>query len=290
MNPLIRDTLLVLVVAACVPARGAHAQGMAAATRAASPDPAAEIARLRALVDSFEERLSKLEKERLEILEDEGAEAARRAAEEAKATRVEQRLASLEKAQQSQKPTDVTREAPDPDDRPLTVTAPFVVKDRAGKVIMVVQEGAGQGEVPGGSRGLYIYGVNQSGSALAHVGAMPDADTGRVYVAHEGSHRPDVIMAYHDGGPLLALNGSGTGKVAMLDRSGIAFFNSSGNPVTEMRSKDGRGLLLINGPDGSHMVEAGSLAAGKGYVLANPWQPKTDLSGDPSVLMGGKKP
>jgi len=54
--------------------------------------------------------------------------------------------------------------------------------------------------------------------------------------------------------------------------------------------KDGRGLFFLNSAAGAHMVEAGSLASGKGYVLANPYTTSVDPHGDPSVLKGGGKP
>ncbi len=284
-----RRPLLGFALFAAVAVAPVHAQGLAAQARIEPPDSTEEISRLRLQVETLEHRVAELERQRLELLKDKAAEAAERAADQATAAAVEQRLASLEKAQQAAKSAGEKGKPPADGEEPLTVVAPFVVKDRHGKVIMVVQEGGGKGEVPGGSRGLYIYGLDQSGGALAHVGAMSDEEVGRIYVTHGGARRPDIVMAY-DAGPVLVLNTGTSGRVATLDKHGFVYFNPSGHPAAEVRSKDGRGLLLLNGPDGSHMVEAGSLASGKGYVLVNPWQSRTDLAGDPSVLMGGKAP
>ena len=56
-----------------------------------------------------------------------------------------------------------------------------------------------------------------------------------------------------------------------------------------MNGSNGRGYLELNDAGGSKMVEAGSLATGKGYVLVTPWTASVTPGGDPSVLRGGKK-
>src|SRR5262245_44934253 len=78
------------------------AQGVTATARPPSPNSADDARRLRATIDDLIQRVQELEKQRLEILKDKEAEAAERRAEEAKSARLEQRLASLEKAMQAE--------------------------------------------------------------------------------------------------------------------------------------------------------------------------------------------
>lgn len=291
--PAMKRIFLVALLIAALPSpplRPATAQSTSTGMQAVPQDAIAQLRRLRVQINEMSDRIRELEKQRLEFLKDKAAEAADEIAKEAKSARVEQRLASLEKALAGEKSSaaDGKKSAPAEFEQPMTVTAPFVVKDRAGKAIMVVQEGAKSKAAPGGSRGLYIYGLNQS-DASAHVGTESD-DVGRIYVAHTGAPRPDVILSYDAAtGPLVRLNApTSNGRIAQLDKRGFSYYGGTDHPLVELRAKDGRGLLLLNGADGGNKVEAGSLASGKGYVLVHPWQARTGLAGNPSVLMGGK--
>lgn len=98
-------------------------------------------------------------------------------------------------------------------------------------------------------------------------------------------------MGYFGSGPGFYMHAStGTGEIATISKSGFALYNGGPAPVAELTSKDGGGRFFLNNASGAHMVEAGSLASGKGYVLANPFKASTALTGDPSVLKGGGKP
>jgi hypothetical protein len=267
----------------------AWAQGVSATARPAANDATEEVRQLRAALAELTQRVQELEKQRSEILKDKAAETAEKDAEEKRAARVEQRLASLEAARPAAGETSGKPEAAT--SQPLTVTAPFVVQDSNGKAILVVQEdpspklGSPVRPLPGGNRGLYIYGPDQS-AAIAHVGAINGG--GRLYVARPDAKRPGIVVVSTNEDQYIAVNNdNATGQYVKLGRDGLGIFNSSGYAIGEIRSKEGRGLLLVNGADGSHMIEAGSLVNGKGYVLAQPWQNSTTPAGDPSVLMGG---
>jgi hypothetical protein len=76
--------------------------------------------------------------------------------------------------------------------------------------------------------------------------------------------------------------------VAKVSKQGIFHYNSAETAVAYLTSKDQKGILELTDASGTKMVEAGSLASGKGYVLVNPYHASVAPGGDPSVLMGGR--
>ena len=169
----------------------------------------------------------------------------------------------------------------------MTVVAPFVVKDRAGKTIMVVQEAGADASGGVGSRGIYVYSGAAGAVAVAHMGVNADVESGRVYIAHPGASRPDIVLGYVQTGPEVLVHAPGGGEIARISKNGFALYDSGPTVIAELTPKNGGGRFFLNSATGAHMVEAGSLPSGKGYVLANPYKPSTALTGDPSVLKGG---
>src|SRR5204862_8254253 len=92
-------------------------------------------------------------------------------------------------------------------DNVTTVTAPFVVVDDNGKVVMRVQ-GEGTGDL---SRGIYVYGPKDS-HPMAHVGIITSDGSGRLWASHAGATRPAIQV----------LGGGGD------DPAQIAVFNAQG--------------------------------------------------------------
>jgi hypothetical protein len=244
---------------------------------------------LRVRLDALERKLAEFEKDRLEAVRDIRVESEVKALDDAKAARLEQRVAILEKARKEDKtPPRGADPAESVDERSMTVVAPFVVKDRAGKTIMVVQDAGDDASGGAGSRGLYIYGRTAGTVAVAHVGVANDNDAGRIFTARPAGTRPDIVMGYFGGGPVFYMHTpTATGEIATISKNGFALYGGGAAPAAELTTKDGGGRFFLNNATGAHMVEAGSLASGKGYVLANPFKPSTALTGDPSVLRGG---
>jgi hypothetical protein len=158
------------------------------------------------------------------------------------------------------------------------IVAPFVVVDRAGKVVMrVTDEGGGL------SRGIYLYNKNEV--VASHLGVSSDG-SGRVYVTQNGA-LPMAMMAISGNGPIFRL-GAGTQKAVEIDKSSMVFYTDGGSPLSLFGTKDrGKGYMELNNSGGSKMVEAGMLNAGVGYVMANPSRSSVGVNGNPSVLMGG---
>jgi hypothetical protein len=158
------------------------------------------------------------------------------------------------------------------------IVAPFVVVDRAGKVVMRVSDEGG-----GLSRGVYFYNKNEA--VVSHMGATPDG-SGRVYVTMNGA-LPMAMMAISGDGPIFRL-GAGTQKAVEIDKSSMVFYSDGGSPLSLFGTKArGKGYMELNNSGGSKMVEAGMLNAGVGYVMANPSRSSVSINGNPSVLMGG---
>jgi hypothetical protein len=162
----------------------------------------------------------------------------------------------------------------------VTFTAPFVVVDRAGKPLMRVQEDADGGF----SRGIYLYDSN--GSSVAHMGVMQGG--GRVYVSKPGVLPAAMMAAETADGPMLGLAVNAK-YLVKIHKQSLVYYNDAQTVIASFGSKDrGKGYLELNDSGGNKMVEAGSLADHKGYVLASPYETRGGVLGDPSVLKGGR--
>ena len=170
MNPLLQlnvgrsvSAVGCVVLLAWFSATAGSTQGISAGASTAKPTAAPDINALRQQVLALEQRLAKLEKEQLEQFKLDDA------SDEARARKLEQRLAALEKGG---KPESAGTKPGADAHAANTVTAPFTVVDSAGKVLMRVTEAA-----EGFSRGMYIY--DTTVRAVAHVGVLGSDDGGR---------------------------------------------------------------------------------------------------------------
>ena len=253
--------------------------GFGALATAQVPPSVAEqqqLALLRQQVSLLEKRVTELEKIKGSVARvDESAQAAK----ESTGTKaLEQRLASLEQAQ-------ATKEAALGPDKATIVTAPFVVVDRGGKVVMRVQAGD-----PGkDSRGIFVYGT-ASDLPLAHLGVLSKAGVGRFYVTTAKPGRPQIqAIAETDTPAVVAVNRADGNGYNSLEPQGLMIRNDEGRLIGSITSQTGTGYLELSDSSGKAMLEAGTTTSQKGYVKVNPYRASTSPQGDPSVLIGGKK-
>ncbi len=122
------------------------------------------VDRLQQQVAALEKRVAELEKKSVLAVRDQSDA-------DASAKKLEQRLANLEKQQENARPDKTANQNHTEADKYLTVTAPFLVVDSAGKPLMRV----GDAEETF-SRGIYVY--NKSGSTVAHLGVMQTIEDG----------------------------------------------------------------------------------------------------------------
>jgi hypothetical protein len=253
-------------------ARVVNTQGISASANPPKPNTVADINALRQQVVALERRVVELEKKKVELAKEESDD-------EARVKKLEQRLASLEKTPENRNAS--TKAETGGPEAFTTVTAPFVVVDRAGKPLMRVHE-----EEEGFSRGIYIY--NGDAKVVAHVGAMGDGG-GRIYVTRPAALPMALMAAPVDGSASFELSANGK-KSLVIDKQSLVYYNDAHTPIAVFGSKDrSKGYLELNDSAGAKMVEAGSLATHKGYVLASPYQASVSPQGDPSVLKGGGK-
>lgn len=255
--------------------------GFGALATAQVPPSGAEqqqLALLRQQVSVLEKRVTELEKSKGSAARvDESAQAAK---EGAGTKALEQRLAALEQAQ-------ATKAAAFGPDKATIVTAPFVVADRGGKVVMRVQEGDSAGKE---SRGIYVYGAG-SDLPLAHLGVLVKEGAGRLYVTNAKAGRPQIQAIAETDTPaaVVVFRADGKNGYNSLEQQGLMIRNGEGQAIGSITSQSGTGYLALNDSSGNTMMDAGTLKSQKGYVRVNPYRASTSPQGDPSVLMGGKK-
>jgi hypothetical protein len=253
--------------------------GFAACATAQVPPSGAEqqqLALLRQQVSVLEKRVTELERTKGSATKvDESAQAAK----DSSGTKaLEQRLAALEQAQ-------AKKEATLGPDKATIVTAPFVVVDRGGKVVMRVQ-----GEFTDkASRGVYVYGAG-SDIAVGHLG-LTKGGAGRLYVTSTKAPRPQIqaIAEESDTAATVAVFRADGNGFNSLEQQGLMIRNGEGKAIGTITSQSGTGYLALSDSGGNTMMDAGTLKSQKGYVRVNPYRASTSPQGDPSVLMGGKK-
>jgi hypothetical protein len=296
MNPVFIQTLQrTLVGAAAVsmlamfaPPTG-NTQGIKATATTATPKGAVDPYTLQKQLQALEKRVLELEKEALETADDAADSDAAAAIVDQRlrdgdvaVKQLTARLASVEKNASDDK-SDAGKGNKDgaDDDKPMTVTAPFLVVDEDGKPLLRVGEDDGSF-----SRGLYVF--NDKGASVAHMGARLDG-LGRVYVSKPNTTPTAVLSAQPEGGALLLGNGS-SDLVVLLNIRSLSFMSDSKATLALFGTKDrAKGYLELNDSSGTKMVEAGMLNNNKGYVLASPYRATVDPHGDPSVLKGAGK-
>lgn len=270
-----------IALLALLPLGTASSQGISATAAVTKPKAGMDVNTLQKQMQALEQRILELEKDALdEINDDSEAEAAatrlekRLASSEASARNLERRLAGLENGADSAGTTGGDN------DKPMTVTAPFLVVDRAGKPLMRVGEAEDSF-----SRGMYVF--NANGRSVAHVGVASDGN-GRLYAATPGGIPAAQIGAEAEGGIVLISNTSA--QAVMLNKEALHFFGDSKAQVAVFGTKNrAKGYLELNDSAGNKMVEAGMLNSQKGYVMASPYRATVDPRGDPSVIRGAGK-
>ncbi len=165
------------------------------------------------------------------------------------------------------------------DGRPMSV-AVFAENDK--ELVSLRTEADGGSVQVMNLNGTAVGGLlgGESGGKMALTG--PDGGTSAVSILVDGTGGK-VRVFPQAGGPAQA--------ELTADDSGGSFttYNSAGSSTTHLGTKGSKGYFEISDSAGSIMVEAGSLASHKGYVMATPWRPSPDVRGDPSVLKGGGK-
>ncbi len=206
-------------------------------------------------LDELERRVAELEKEKLAMME--------RANDDAAAKRLlEQRLASIERAQRDQSAANQSAGSR-PGSAASTVMAPFVVRDARGKSILEVVR------TPEGRAEMRLIDVNGNGRVQLV------ADAGRAYVQAVGKGGAAVLAIYPAGMPVVQVN------------------NSTNVPVAELKSVDlGYGQLTLANSEGNILMLAGE-AGGVGSLKMGPGGNGAAVTlgnaGKPASALVGKK-
>jgi hypothetical protein len=238
----------------------AHAQTAKPAT-----DP--QLNQLRQQVATLERRIVELEKVKGGVLQ--GATIT----DAARAKTLEERLASLERAQESKNAESNKAGA-------QTVRAPFVVVDENSKTLFRVDVAPGSNRARvavGDPAGMHVHlGPNFEGGAT--VAIMNNATDGNLYL--EGSVKNSYIGIKNK----QRLIDLGTDT----DRAVMRILNGSGKPVITLRGEN-NGIFELGNEAGETRVSAGILSAGTGSVRAGPGSAPTGPGIPPSQIVGWKK-
>ena len=139
-------------------------------------------------------------------------------------------------------------------DAPLTVTAPFIVLDKKGKVILNVEGDAGAGaDLILGGQGTAAIRL----STAAHVGAVSVAAEGEPEVRLVSSDSDAGVEVVTSGGA--KLNSSQLSRIAFLGRSDdaddavavVTVNNATGEPVAALAAKATGGEIQVGNADGT---------------------------------------
>lgn len=258
MNRRISNSGRVIIIAiGCVALLAAltatvDSQGITAQATTAKFDPTRDINALRQQVLALETRVAELEKEELEKFkgDDVGGDARER--------KLEQRLANLEKAQETAKSDGKAgskHERAD-EDESMTVRAPFVVLDKAGRTIFRVDTVDDRPiAVVGNPLGAQaVLGIDPAGN-----GSVRLFDVKRI---------PTVWLSAKAEGGDLVLTGKGFKDAVTLsiDRGGaglVKVFSAAGRAVTALSSDASGGQVLVaDGQSGKNTVKLWSSAEG----------------------------
>lgn len=236
-----------------------NSQGIRAEVTPAKPDPAREMTALRQQLQALEQRVAEIEKDDLEEFKGDEVEDARE-------KKLEQRLAQLEKAQESAKDDRNVRTKQEPagDDSPMTVRAPFVVQDDNGKTIFRVDI------APDSSRSRIMVG-NPIG-ARAEIG--PNEFGGAVVGLYDSSNALRGALIGRQTEAELLLRGAKTVGVQLKsDEVGgdLHLFNAAGLGNARLTiGKGGAGSFTLGDAGGATVVSAGTLGNGIGIIKAGP--------------------
>ena len=144
---------------------------------------------------------------------------------------------------------------------PLTVKAPFVVLDAAGRPLVSVGEG------DDGGRGVYVN--NNTGEPVA--GLFVAHETGQVRVAAQGGTAAGsaTMWVTEDGLPRIALEGVGGAQLVDLGvadnkQTQLNVYNRAGENIARVGEQaNGAGMLMASSADGSATSTLGVNDAGQ---------------------------
>lgn len=220
----------------------AHAQ-----TAKPAADP--QLSQLRQQVATLERRIVELEKGKGGVLQGTTTTDA------ARAKTLEERLASLERAQESKNAESSKAGA-------QTVRAPFVVQDAAGKTIFKVDV------VPGDNRALVQIGDPKG----AHVHLGPNQLGGSTIGLYDKSNIPSVYLVNTPTKSYVSVvKGERASTIFVDDNiSSAVVYNAKGSPAGTMQAgESGAGRLKISNANGEVRIDAGITADDVGWVRAD---------------------
>jgi hypothetical protein len=220
----------------------AHAQ-------TAKPIADPQLDQLRQQVATLERRIVELEKGKGGVLQ--GATTT----DAARAKTLEERLASLERAQESKNAESSKAGA-------QTVRAPFVVQDAAGKTLFKVDV------VPGDNRALVQIGDPKG----AHVHLGPNQLGGSTIGLYDKSNIPSVYLVNTPTKSYVSVvKGDRASTIFVDDKiSSAVVYNAQGIPAGTMQAgESGAGRLKISNANGEVRIDAGITADDVGWVRAD---------------------
>lgn len=302
-----------LALSALMPAM-VDAQGIAA--NVDKPDITAQIGQLQQQVLDLQGRIEKFEKEEKKKKEEKKpeeikwydpedpidtdiskhvigaakkAEKAAAAAAKAAAAAMEKRMANLERAAAENAGKKAGKRAdPDGDDESMTVRAPFVVLDDAGRTIFRVDIAPDRNlpravvgnlvgarvELGPGANGSSVKVFNATGKAVAGVLAEPEGGT-VVLTGPAGGKSAVSLSVESTGGKVRVFPAAGGSARAELIADGssgaMTVFGADGTAAAGVESaRTGAGRFVIANAAGQTAVELGVLSDGRGMVKAGP--------------------
>jgi hypothetical protein len=239
-----------------------------------APGPADSQALLKRIAD-LEKRVKDLEKERELDFKSEQED-------DAKAARLEERLAALERAPRLEGGSGRGSGTATTTGVATRVQAPFEVVSRDGRPIARIVE---WGELAGG---VYVFGKG-GGSPIAILGPIKDEPGGRVAVFQADGTGSSLTAASQ--GATLTLRTPGSKASVFLQAAGqMDLFNAGGTAAFSVTARTaGNGRLTLGDADGNTMVEAGSSRDGVGIVRAGPRLGGTTGTLVPPTALVGQK-
>jgi hypothetical protein len=266
----------ILCLAPLVMASILVAQRAGTITTTTKPGSSTKSMTLEQRIEALEKRVEELEKDIDKFELDSDTESARD-------KKLEERLAAIERAQRAGRAAGPGADkASNDDDQPLTVRAPFVVMDEAGKTLMRVEKSAATAGArmilgnPVGSR--LVMGVQKGDGAGFQM--YDNADEQRVAI---GVFVGATTFKLRDKQFNLMLSTSGAeGSTVSLFKGDVVSARLAGGPA-------GYGRMVLSSGAGVPMVEAGT-ADGLGVVRAGPRMggPPGGLTGQPFAIVGKK--
>ena len=225
-----------------------------------------DVTALRDRIAGLDGRVAELER-KVEELERKGIDALKAASDksaaEARLKTLEQRLASIEKTQAAENTRNGRggKPAPAGADEPMSVQAPFVVRD-GNRVIFRV-------DVPDDTQQPRLVIGNPVGARVV-LGMTKEENPNVVLYTRDNRFRA-AMMGDAEHPQIMLSSRPGTAILMMQDAGGLLQFNNNANAIVTLGlSENGNGRLQLADAAGTTMVEAGTNASGFGIVRAGP--------------------